>query len=261
MPSGYGPKREGRRRETTAERGEPETETEAEDVRYPGCEVVLEPAPERGGRARLLRRPDHNAHSVSCTEARRGHAARHRARLGRRPPRGRKWLTAPSTARVPAHAPDRQGRPQPERGLAGRGGELAGIAAGELGIPPEDVKVVHEDTDRFGEGNSFNRDPSDAVGENVAAHRAQAARQGPDRRRLDARAPHPTPSASTTATGACRGAIPGGSGSRRSRSTPSAASSFRRGSRARSTPRRPTGSGPCRRPGRPSPGTSLPMIG
>jgi carbon-monoxide dehydrogenase large subunit len=46
--------------------------------------------------------------------------------------------------------------------------ELAGIAAEELGIPPEDVKVVHEDTDRFGEGNSFNSAPSDAVGENVA---------------------------------------------------------------------------------------------
>ena len=45
---------------------------------------------------------------------------------------------------------------------------LAGIAAGELGIPPEDVKVVHEDADRFGEGNSFNSEPSDAVGEHVA---------------------------------------------------------------------------------------------
>lgn len=45
---------------------------------------------------------------------------------------------------------------------------LAGIAAGELGIPPEDVKVVHEDTDRFGEGNTFNSEPSNAVGENVA---------------------------------------------------------------------------------------------
>jgi aerobic carbon-monoxide dehydrogenase large subunit len=47
--------------------------------------------------------------------------------------------------------------------------KLAGIAAAELGIPPEDIKVVHEDTDRFGEGNSFNSEPSDAVGENVAA--------------------------------------------------------------------------------------------
>jgi carbon-monoxide dehydrogenase large subunit len=45
---------------------------------------------------------------------------------------------------------------------------LAEIAAGELGIPPEDIKVVHEDADRFGEGSSFNREPSDAVEENVA---------------------------------------------------------------------------------------------
>ena len=45
---------------------------------------------------------------------------------------------------------------------------LAGIAAAELGVPPEDIKVVHEDTDRFGEGNTFNSEPSDAVGENVA---------------------------------------------------------------------------------------------
>jgi len=53
---------------------------------------------------------------------------------------------------------------------ASRGEEakLAGIAAAELGIPPEDIKVVHQDTDRFGEGNSFNNEPSDAVGENVA---------------------------------------------------------------------------------------------
>ena len=53
---------------------------------------------------------------------------------------------------------------------ASRGEEakLAGIVGSELGIPPEDVKVVHEDTDRFGEGNSFNSEPSEAVGENVA---------------------------------------------------------------------------------------------
>ncbi len=50
----------------------------------------------------------------------------------------------------------------------GQEAELAGIAADELGIPPEDIKVVHEDTDRFGEGNSFNSTPSDAVGGNVA---------------------------------------------------------------------------------------------
>jgi aerobic carbon-monoxide dehydrogenase large subunit len=47
--------------------------------------------------------------------------------------------------------------------------ELAALVAGELGIPPEDVKVVHEDDDRFGEGNSFNSEPSDEVGDAVAA--------------------------------------------------------------------------------------------
>ena len=50
----------------------------------------------------------------------------------------------------------------------GREAELATIAGTELGIPPEDIKVVHEDTDRFGEGNSFSNEPSDAVDENVA---------------------------------------------------------------------------------------------
>ncbi|MGH2982891.1 MAG: molybdopterin cofactor-binding domain-containing protein [Solirubrobacterales bacterium] len=50
----------------------------------------------------------------------------------------------------------------------GKEAKLAGIAAAELGIPPEDIKVVHEDTNRFGEGNSFDSEPSDAVGENVA---------------------------------------------------------------------------------------------
>lgn len=50
----------------------------------------------------------------------------------------------------------------------GKEADLAAIAAAELGIPPEDIKVVHEDSDRFGEGNSFNNQPSEAVGENVA---------------------------------------------------------------------------------------------
>ncbi|HEY8639367.1 MAG TPA: molybdopterin cofactor-binding domain-containing protein [Solirubrobacterales bacterium] len=45
---------------------------------------------------------------------------------------------------------------------------LARVAAEELGIPPEDIKVVHEDTDRFGEGNSFNSSPSEVVADNVA---------------------------------------------------------------------------------------------
>ncbi len=50
----------------------------------------------------------------------------------------------------------------------GEEASLAQIAAGELGIPPGDVKVVHNDTDRFGVGHSYNTGPSDAVGENVA---------------------------------------------------------------------------------------------
>ena len=42
----------------------------------------------------------------------------------------------------------------------GREARLAEIAAGELGIPPEDIKVLHEDVDRFGEGNSLTASPA-----------------------------------------------------------------------------------------------------
>ena len=68
----------------------------------------------------------------------------------------------------------------------GREGDLARIAAGELGIPPEDIKVVHEDTDRFGDGYSFNHAPSDAVADNVAIT-ARRLRPGGADRRADAR--------------------------------------------------------------------------
>src|SRR5512133_3165430 len=50
----------------------------------------------------------------------------------------------------------------------GEEAKLAGIAAAELGLPPEDIKVVHEDVDRFGEANTFNSAPSHAVAERVA---------------------------------------------------------------------------------------------
>lgn len=50
----------------------------------------------------------------------------------------------------------------------GEEARLAEIASEEIGIPPEDIKVKHEDTDRFGEGNSFSSEPSPAVEENVA---------------------------------------------------------------------------------------------
>jgi carbon-monoxide dehydrogenase large subunit len=49
----------------------------------------------------------------------------------------------------------------------GQEAELARIAADELGIPPEDVKVIHEDSDRFGVGNSYNSAPSAAIDDNV----------------------------------------------------------------------------------------------
>jgi aerobic carbon-monoxide dehydrogenase large subunit len=50
----------------------------------------------------------------------------------------------------------------------GQEASLARVAAQELGIPPEDIKVVHEDTDRFGAGHSYNSSPSAAVADNVA---------------------------------------------------------------------------------------------
>ena len=45
----------------------------------------------------------------------------------------------------------------------GEEARLAEIASEELGIPPEDIKVKHEDNDRFGEGNSYNSAPCGAV--------------------------------------------------------------------------------------------------
>src|SRR6185369_16234275 len=42
-------------------------------------------------------------------------------------------------------------------GQEARYGELV---AGELGVPPLDVKVVPADTDRFGEGHGYNTSPS-----------------------------------------------------------------------------------------------------
>jgi carbon-monoxide dehydrogenase large subunit len=42
----------------------------------------------------------------------------------------------------------------------GREAEYAQLVAGELGVPPLDVKVVPADTDRFGSGHGFNTTPS-----------------------------------------------------------------------------------------------------
>jgi carbon-monoxide dehydrogenase large subunit len=45
----------------------------------------------------------------------------------------------------------------------GREAEYAQLVAGELGVPPLDVKVVPADTNRFGNGHGFNTSPSDAT--------------------------------------------------------------------------------------------------
>jgi aerobic carbon-monoxide dehydrogenase large subunit len=42
----------------------------------------------------------------------------------------------------------------------GKEGQYAQAVAGELGVPPLDVKVVPADTDRFGTGHGFNTSPS-----------------------------------------------------------------------------------------------------
>ncbi len=45
----------------------------------------------------------------------------------------------------------------------GREPDYAALVAGELGVPPLDVKVVPADTDRFGNGHGFNTSPSDGA--------------------------------------------------------------------------------------------------
>jgi aerobic carbon-monoxide dehydrogenase large subunit len=45
----------------------------------------------------------------------------------------------------------------------GREADYAKLVAGELGVPPLDVKVVPADTDRFGLGHGFNTTPSDGT--------------------------------------------------------------------------------------------------
>jgi aerobic carbon-monoxide dehydrogenase large subunit len=45
----------------------------------------------------------------------------------------------------------------------GREADYAKLVAGELGVPPLDVKVVPADTDRFGVGHGFNTRPSDGT--------------------------------------------------------------------------------------------------
>ena len=55
----------------------------------------------------------------------------------------------------------------------GREAEYAQLVAGELGVPPLDVKVVPADTDRFGNGHGFNTSPSDATPAAIASASAK----------------------------------------------------------------------------------------
>jgi carbon-monoxide dehydrogenase large subunit len=50
----------------------------------------------------------------------------------------------------------------------GRETEYAELVAGELGVPPLDVKVVPADTDRFGVGHGYNETPSEGTTAAVA---------------------------------------------------------------------------------------------
>jgi aerobic carbon-monoxide dehydrogenase large subunit len=51
----------------------------------------------------------------------------------------------------------------------GNEGRYAELVAGELGVPPLDVKVVPADTNRFGTGHGFNTSPSGGVPAAIAS--------------------------------------------------------------------------------------------
>jgi carbon-monoxide dehydrogenase large subunit len=58
-------------------------------------------------------------------------------------------------------------------GSDGREGEYAQLVAGELGVPPLDVKVVPADTDRFGTGHGYNESPSGGAPAAIASASAK----------------------------------------------------------------------------------------
>jgi aerobic carbon-monoxide dehydrogenase large subunit len=55
----------------------------------------------------------------------------------------------------------------------GREREYAELVAGELGVPPLDVKVVTADTNRFGVGHGYNTSPSDGAPVAIASASAR----------------------------------------------------------------------------------------
>ena len=60
----------------------------------------------------------------------------------------------------------------------GKEGEYAQLVAGELGVPPLDVKVVPADVDRFGEGHGFNTSPSPGTPAAIASASAKIREKG-----------------------------------------------------------------------------------
>ena len=55
----------------------------------------------------------------------------------------------------------------------GHEADYAKLVAGELGVPPLDVKVVPADTDRFGTGHGFNTKPSEGTQAAIAGAAAK----------------------------------------------------------------------------------------
>jgi carbon-monoxide dehydrogenase large subunit len=51
----------------------------------------------------------------------------------------------------------------------GQEAQYASLVAGELGVPPLDVKVVPADTNRFGDGHGFNTSPSTGTPDAIAS--------------------------------------------------------------------------------------------
>ena len=60
----------------------------------------------------------------------------------------------------------------------GKEAEYAQLVAGELGVPPLDVKVVPADLDRFGEGHGFNTSPSPGTGAAISSATAKIRDKG-----------------------------------------------------------------------------------
>jgi carbon-monoxide dehydrogenase large subunit len=60
----------------------------------------------------------------------------------------------------------------------GKEAEYAQLVAGELGVPPLDVKVVPADVDRFGEGHGFNTSPSAGTPAAIASATAKIRDKG-----------------------------------------------------------------------------------